>query len=194
MFESGKVNELLEVKKKWKEHYSTYSTNVHVDDYTYGVFSVMEWNNSTKLNIGKFCSIAEHVNFILGGEHRSDFVSTYPFNSLMPSFSNIKGHPHTKGNINIGNDVWIGYGTTILSGVTVGDGAIIGANSVVTKDVEPYAIYAGNPAKFIRYRFDKNIIKELLIIKWWNFDEKKLIRAIPLLQNNDIEKFIKKYK
>ncbi len=195
LFESRKVKELLEVKKNWKDHYSTYSPNVHVDDYTYGTFSVMEWDNLTKLNIGKFCSIAEGVTFVLGGEHRSDFVSTYPFNALLNSFNYIKGHPHTKGDINIGNDVWIGRGATILSGVTVGDGAIIGANSVVTKNIEPYSIYAGNPAKFIRYRFEKEIIDKLENIKWWNCDEKIIAKIVPLLQsddiNNNIDKIIK---
>lgn len=120
------------------------------------------------------------MTFLLGGEHRNDFVTTYPFNALLEDFNFIKGHPHTKGDINVGNDVWIGSNVKILSGVNIGDGAIIGANSLVTKDIPPYAIAGGNPAKIIKYRFDNETNDKLLKIQWWNFDENELINIIPL--------------
>ncbi|WP_442920484.1 CatB-related O-acetyltransferase [Methanobrevibacter sp.] len=93
----------------------------------------------------------------------------------------------------VGNDVWIGSDAKILSGTKINDGSIIGANSIVTKDVPPYAIVAGNPAKIIRYRFNNEIIEKLLEIKWWNFKEEELIKVIPLLQSNDIKEFLLKY-
>ena len=151
-----KVEQMLELKEKLRKSYENYSPNVKVGDYTYGLFDPKEFEDGTKLTIGKFCSIAENVTFIMGGEHRADFASTYPFNVLVKNFNYIKGHPRSKGDITVGNDVWIGFNSKILSGVTIGDGAIVGANSLVVKDIEPYAIYAGNPAKFIRYRFISN--------------------------------------
>ena len=157
--------ELINLKGKKKKKFENTSENVTIGDYTYGDFEIREWDNKTKLKIGKFCSIASGVIFLLGGEHRSDFITTYPFNALIKNFNYIEGHPHTKGNINIGNDVWIGSEVKILSGVNIGDGAIIGANSIVTKNVPPYAIVAGNPAKIVKYRFDKITIEKLLKIK-----------------------------
>ena len=152
-----------------------------------------EWDNKTKLKIGKFCSIAEGVTFLLGGEHRIDFTTTYPFNALLKSFNYIEGHPHTKGDIIVENDVWIGINAKILSNVKIGNGAVIGANALVTKDVPPYAIVAGNPSRIIKYRFDENTIEKLQKIKWWNFKEEELIKVIPLLQSKNIQDFINKY-
>ena len=185
--------ELINLKGKLHEKFENTSENVTIGDYTYGDFEIREWDNKTKLKIGKFCSIASGVIFLLGGEHRSDFITTYPFNALIKNFNYIEGHPHTKGNINIGNDVWIGSEVKILSGVNIGDGAIIGANSIVTKNVPPYAIVAGNPAKIVKYRFDKITIEKLLKIKQWDFEEKEIIKIIPLLQSTNIQKLIEKY-
>lgn len=114
--------------------------------------------------------IREEVVFLLGGEHRADWITTYPFNALFGEGAHITGHPSSKGDIVVGNDVWIGYQSCILSGVTIGNGAIIGAKSVVTKDVPPYAIVAGNPAKFIRYRFPQETIDKLEHLAWWDWD------------------------
>ena len=91
----------------------------------------------------------------------------------------------TKGDVTVGNDVWIGYGATILSGVTIGDGAVIGTHAVVTKDVPPYAIVAGNPGKIVKYRFSEEIINKFLEIKWWDWDYEQIYKTIPLLQNED---------
>lgn len=190
---SRKLTELLQLKRRLHEKFERYSENVSVDDYTYGNFIVKEWDNKTKLKIGKFCSIAEGVTFLLGGEHRIDFTTTYPFNALLKSFNYIEGHPHTKGDIIVENDVWIGINAKILSNVKIGNGAVIGANALVTKDVPPYAIVAGNPSRIIKYRFDENTIEKLQKIKWWNFKEEELIKVIPLLQSKNIQDFINKY-
>jgi virginiamycin A acetyltransferase len=161
-----------------------------IGEFTYGKPLIKTWGEGGRLEIGKFCSIAEDVMFILGGEHRSDWITTYPFNLIFPEFSWIKGHPSTKGDIFIGNDVWIGQGATILSGVFVGDGAVIGAKSVVTKAVNPYEIVAGNPARHIRYRFDEKIVNFLLNVKWWEWDLNKIRENINLLMGGDVDKFI----
>ena len=113
-------------------------------------------------------------------------------NNEFPEAKDISGHPATKGNVIIGNDVWIGYKATIMSGVTIGDGAVIGACSVVTKDVKPYEIVAGNPAKVIRKRFSDEIIIQLLKIAWWNWPIEKIKAEIEFLCNNNIEKFIER--
>ncbi|MGD1803831.1 CatB-related O-acetyltransferase [Dapis sp. BLCC M126] len=141
-----------------------------------------------KLIIGKFCSIASDVKFIMnGGNHRTDWFTNYPF----PVFENgwEKAMPDSwpdKGNTVIGNDVWIGYGATIMPGIQVGDGAIIATKSVVTKNVEPYSIFGGNPAKEIRKRFEEEIIKELLEIKWWDWEIEKITRNLQAICGLDI--------
>lgn len=166
------------------------NNSVYIDEFTYGNPEIKSWGEKSILQIGKFCSIADKVTIFLGGEHRSDWVSTYPFSTFLNEYSYIEGQPKSKGNVIIGNDVWIASGVTILSGVTIGDGAIIGCNSLVSKYVSPYAIVGGNPAKVIRYRFEENIIKELLEIKWWNWQLQDIEKAVPLLANSDIETFI----
>ncbi|HEY5236653.1 MAG TPA: CatB-related O-acetyltransferase [Rhabdochlamydiaceae bacterium] len=161
---------------------------------SHGIPIVSQWGDGTKLKIGNFCSIAAEVNILLGGEHRTDWVTTYPFSALLPEAGHIKGHPRTKGDVIIGNDVWIGKGAYILSGVNIGDGAVIGASAVVTKDVPPYAIVGGNPARIIRYRFDEETIKKLLEIAWWNWSDEKISSAIELLLSEDVSRFIEYYE
>lgn len=164
-----------------------------IGEFTYGKPSVIFENYQANLFIGKFCSIADGVTIFLGGNHRPDWISTYPFNSIpnqdFEAFTKIKGHPATKGNVIIGNDVWIGLNTTILSGVTIGDGAVIAAGSVVTKNVRPYEIWGGNPAKLIKKRFDEDTIKKLLEIKWWEWDMKKIKENVPKLMSSNINDF-----
>ena len=134
-----------------------------------------------KLIIGKFCMIASDVTFIMNGaNHLTDVITTYPFAIFGNAWANAmegKNYP-SKGNIVVGNDVWIGYNATIMAGITIGDGAIIGTNSVVTKDVEPYAIVGGNPAKLIKKRFSDDEIKDLLEIKWWDWEIEKITRNV----------------
>lgn len=167
---------------------------ISIGDYTYGCPKVLSWGEGAELKIGKFCSIAQEVNIMLGGEHRSDWCTTYPFNALMSSYDYIKGHPKTKGDVLIGNDVWIARGARIMSGVTIGNGAVIGANALVTKDVPSYAIVGGNPAKIIKYRFKRGIIKKLLEIEWWNWSDEDIYKAVPILQSEEMNKLFEYYK
>ncbi|GBG57643.1 acetyltransferase [Sporomusaceae bacterium FL31] len=164
-----------------------------IGEWTYGSPKIISWGENATVRIGKFCSIAEGVTILLGGEHRSDWVTTYPFNALFSEASHITGHPKTKGNVLIGNDVWIATDALILSGVTIHDGAIIGARSVVSKDVAPYSIVAGNPARHIKYRFDDQMIAQLLEIKWWNWPIEKVKEAFPLLLSNNLGLFLSRY-
>ncbi len=161
--------------------------------FTNGSPQILSWGENAKLTVGNFCSIAAHVKIYLGGNHRTDWVTTYPFGHINQKIFNKfdgKGHPATKGDVNIGNDVWIGENAVILSGVTIGDGAIIANNSHVVKNVEPYSIVGGNPAKHIKYRFTEDQIKNLLEIKWWYWPDEKINEFTDLLCNNDIDKFI----
>jgi acetyltransferase-like isoleucine patch superfamily enzyme len=164
--------------------------NVEIGDFTYGLPNILHWGEGAKLVIGKYCSIAEGVTIFLGGNHRVDWITTYPFNSI-EHFKDqgqfIKGHPATKGDIIIGNDVWIGRGAVIMSGVTIGSGAVIAAGSVVSKNVQPYAIVGGNPAKHIRFRFSEEEIDTLLELKWWDLDEDAVRQIIPVLSSNNFE-------
>jgi virginiamycin A acetyltransferase len=161
-----------------------------IGDYTYGKPNVLEVENPANLTIGKFCAFGEGVVIVLSGDHRVDWVTTYPFSVVFRNFTGVKGHPATKGDVVIGNDVWIGMNALILTGVTIGDGAVIGARAVVTKDVPPYSLYAGNPGAVRKKRFGDDAIEKLLEIKWWDFPDEKLIRIIPFMLANDVERFI----
>ena len=164
--------------------------NYEIGEWSYGDPNVLLGRTHGQLRIGKYCSIGPNVDFVLVSDHRTDFVTTYPFSVLFEKFKNLKGYPRLRGDINVGNDVWVCYGATILSGATIGDGAVIGANAVVTKNVPPYAIVVGNPFKIIRYRFSKEIIEKLLLIKWWDWPHEEVLEAAPLLSNENIDKFI----
>ena len=130
---------------------------------------------------------------MLGGNHRVDWVTTYPFNVLFPEAAHFEGHPHSKGDVVIQNDVWIGMGALILSGVTIGNGAVVGARSVVTRSVPPYALAAGNPARVVRLRFSEDQIRQLERIAWWDWPIEKVQEAWPGLLSADIEAFLDRY-
>lgn len=144
-----------------------------------------------KLIIGKFCQIGAGVEFVMNGaNHQMNAVSTYPFyifGSWDQSAPSKEDLPF-KGDTVVGNDVWIGQNSTILPGVHIGDGAIIGLNSVVTRDVPPYTIVAGNPAKAVRKRFDDELIDLLLKLKWWDKSVEEINALIPLLSCSDLAK------
>ena len=178
--------------------------NIIVGDYTYydDFENVENFEKNVKylfdfvgdkLIIGKFCMIASNVKFIMNGaNHLTDALSTYPFAVFRNGWEGAmdgKKYPN-KGDINIGNDVWIGYNATIMAGVTIGDGAIIATNSTVTKDVEPYTIVGGNPAKEIKKRFSEDVVLKLLELKWWNWSIEKITKNIQNLTDNKIEKLI----
>lgn len=171
--------------------------NIIVGDFTYiadpdfesHVTHHYEWNGD-KLIIGKFCQIGTGVEFIMNGaNHQMNAVSTYPFYTLEGWDMNPPAEKDMplKGDTVIGNDVWIGQKATILPGVHIGDGAIIGAGSMVSKDVEPYTIVAGNPAKVIRKRFDEELIDLMLKLQWWNRSIEDINDLIPLLTNSNLK-------
>jgi len=144
-----------------------------------------------KLIIGKFCTIASGVTFIMNGaNHNVEAFSTYPFGAFGSGWeaglAGLSGA--SKGDTVIGNDIWIGYDATIMPGVNIGDGSIIASCSVVTKDVPAYSIVGGNPAKLIRRRFDVEVQAILERLAWWNWDLQKITDAIPVLCSNNVER------
>jgi GT2 family glycosyltransferase/acetyltransferase-like isoleucine patch superfamily enzyme/cytochrome c-type biogenesis protein CcmH/NrfG/glycosyltransferase involved in cell wall biosynthesis len=164
-----------------------------IGEFTYGKPVIRWWGEDVKLKIGRYCSIADNVKIYLGGNHRHNWVTTYPFPSppMNKDWSNTNNRglptlPTTKGDVVIGNDVWIGDDAVILSGVTVGDGAVIAARTVVTKDVPPYDILGGNPARTIRKRFSDESIAMLLELKWWDWHVDKINEYIPNLCSEDV--------
>ncbi|MGI8964626.1 MAG: CatB-related O-acetyltransferase [Limisphaerales bacterium] len=165
--------------KPWTERFT-------VGRGTYGEPIILHWGEPATLKVGSFCSIAGGVKIFLGGNHRTDWITTYPFSVFRDSAKAILGHPATRGDVVIGHDVWIGADATILSGVRVGDGAVIGACSVVTRDVPAYGIVAGNPAKLIRLRFTESEIACLKELAWWSWSDSKLDAAMPYLLAGDI--------
>lgn len=186
-----KLREIRNDKKVFTNSHKQYA-EFNIGDYTYGK-PALWWFDKNTCRIGKFCSIAEGVKILGGGDHRTDWITTYPFNALckyFPFAEGISGHPKSKGPVIIGNDVWIGHDASIMSGVTVGDGAVVAAKSLVAHDVPPYAIVGGVPAKLIRYRFSPAHIQKLLRIRWWDWDLETIARYIQWLLNSDITSFI----
>jgi acetyltransferase-like isoleucine patch superfamily enzyme len=168
---------------------------MQIGKFTYGFDQIKFWyfGEGKSITIGNFCSIAPNVNIFLGGNHRTDWITTYPFGHVYPDDlggESIKGHPSSNGNVIIGNDVWVGFSATIMSGITVGDGAVISANSVVTRDVNPYEVVGGNPAKFIKKRFDKDIVDLLLKLRWWDLSLEVIKEIAPQLCTPPNKKFL----
>lgn len=170
--------ELNKFRKKWRNNnkdnetipMNIFDSNlVTVGKYSYGELNVISFNKNSKLKIGKFCSIAQNVKFILDADHRMDTISTFPFKVKI--LKEEKYEATSKGDIIISDDVWIGYGAMILSGVNIGQGAVVAAGAVVTKDVPPYAIVGGLPAKILKYRFAEDIINALMNINYNTLDE-----------------------
>jgi acetyltransferase-like isoleucine patch superfamily enzyme len=168
--------------------------------HSYGQPQIIAWHTpdgrrvSGRVVIGCYCSIAGGVTILTGGNHRTDFVSTYGFRVRwdLPGRDE-DGQAYSKGDVLIGHDVWVGQNAAILSGVTVGHGAVVAAFSVVTKDVPPYAIVAGSPARIIRYRFSPDQIAALLGIAWWDWPESTVREAVPMLNGDDVQTFIDSY-
>jgi acetyltransferase-like isoleucine patch superfamily enzyme len=163
---------------------------VSIGRHSYGLsgVSVERENGGARLVVGSFCSIAPGVRFLLGVDHPVDLPSTYPFRSRL--FGAAANHDAiSKGDIRIGHDVWIGRGAMILSGVSIGTGAVIGAGAVIPRDVAPYAIVVGNPAREVRRRFPEATIARLLASQWWELPE--VLRSLDAeLHSKDTEAFL----
>ncbi len=162
-----------------------------VGDHTYGQPLVYA-NGPERLHIGRYTSIAEQVTIVLTN-HRPEFVSTYPFALLREHWwsvgEQVSDH-RGRGDVWIGSDVWIGHGALISAGVRIGDGAVIGSQAVVTKDVAPYSVVVGSPAKVVKRRFEPHVVDALLRIAWWNWPDHKVDRYLPLILSPDISAFI----
>lgn len=174
---------------KWKKinrHNFTIPINcfnrkkVHIGKGTYGKLDVRHFGlDEESLYIGNYCSIGPECTFLLGGEHRYDSLSTYPFRM---KYIDGKNESISKGPIVVEDDVWIGFGTTVMSGVKIGKGAVIAAGSVVVKDIPPYAIAAGVPAKVIKYRFDEKVIEKIKEINMVLLDEQVIRDNIEIFE------------
>lgn len=187
------------IRKRWKKMHPNSDiipmcsfdfSKVTIGENSYGELSVVDFGGDSFLKIGKFVSIAQKVTFLLNCEHYINHISTYPFRVKM--IKSCKYESFGKGDIIIDDDVWIGYGSTILSGVHVGQGAVIAAGSVVTKNVPPYAVVGGNPAKLIKYRFSDELISELLKIDYNNLTKKHVEKYIEELYTElyDVEQLL----
>lgn len=175
---------LLRFRKKWRginTNNRTIAANVYdiaccsVGKCTYGALRIVNWNNEYKLKIGNYCSIAQNVTFILDADHYVNHLSSYPFKTLIVN-GELEGV--SKGDIIVDDDVWIGYGVTVLSGVHIGQGAVIAAGAVVSRDVPPYAIVGGVPAKVIKYRFSEDVIKYMLTLDYSKLDENMIKKHV----------------
>lgn len=173
-------------QEKFKKKYPSYQ----LGKGTYGMPIVHDDREGTTLRIGAYCSIAGGVQIFLGNQHRTDWVSSYPFPAFFKEAAHITDFGVSRGNVTIGSDVWLCANCTILSGVTIGHGAVIGTGSIVTKDVEPYSIVAGNPAKHVRWRFAEKTRLALLDTAWWDWQSAEIAEAIELLCSDNIDNFL----
>ncbi|WP_187275075.1 CatB-related O-acetyltransferase [Methylobacterium sp. WL120] len=161
--------------------------------YSYGRPKVRFAESGRRLTIGRYCSIADKVEILLGGDHRLDWASTYPFaamRGLWPEADAPADYHASRGDVSIGHDVWLGSGCMILSGVTVGHGAVVAARAVVAHDVPPYAVVAGNPARVVRTRFDEAMVADLVACAWWDLPHATVARLVPLLQSGRIPELV----
>lgn len=152
---------------------------------------VMAWDDKSNLKIGRFCSLSRGITFILGGNHLYKNISQYPLRRLIDGI--INEEHYSNGDILVENEVWIGTNATILSGVTIGNGSVIGAEAVIAKNVEPYSIVVGNPARTIKKRFSDEEIEMLLEIQWWNWDLEKIKENKELLLSSDVQSLYRKF-
>jgi virginiamycin A acetyltransferase len=166
---------------------------IGIGAWTYGRPKVRFPESGARLTIGRYGSIADGVEILLGGNHRTDWATTYPFAELAglwPDATGLPGSHATRGDVAIGHDVWLGSQCMVLSGVTIGTGAVVAARAVVTRDVPPYAIVGGNPARLLRLRFDENRIAALLATRWWELPRESVNALLPLLMSERIDELI----
>lgn len=171
--------------------YSYYSGYYHGHSFDDCARFILPDDDADKLIVGSFCSIGTGAAFIMAGNqgHRNDWISTFPFFWMpeVPAFEGAQNGFLPAGDTVIGNDVWIGSEAIVMPGVTIGHDAVIGTRALVARDVEPYTIVGGNPAKPIRKRFDDRQIAMLLEMQWWDWPEERLHGAMPLLTSGDVE-------
>jgi acetyltransferase-like isoleucine patch superfamily enzyme len=185
-----------ERRSRWSRfrqaHAGFSSDRVEMGRHTYGSPLIATFPGDTaRVRIGSFTSIALDVVLMDGGNHRLDWVTTFPLRArlgLRGAYAD--GHPSSKGDIEIGNDVWIGMGACVMSGVKIGNGAVVAGRSVVAKDVRPYAIVAGNPAREIRRRFSDEQIDALERIAWWDWPQEKILECVCELSSENLDRFI----
>lgn len=181
-FFKKKISEPEKTQQYFKKKYPNYKLGKN----TYGFPTVFDWHEGSTLEIGHYCSISANVKIYLGGHHRMDWISTYPFPAFFNDSKHIENYGGSNGNVSIGSDVCIYANVTILSGVHIGNGAVIANGSVVTKNVEDYEIVGGNPAKHIRYRFDEETITNLLRIAWWDWQEDEILNISNILCSDNL--------
>ena len=164
---------------------------VEIGRHTYGLIkeSFFVPHKNVPVQIGSFCSVGPGVLFICAAEHRVDTATTFPIQFVNGKIRNAPGTVG-KGPITVGHDVWIGARATILGGVTIGNGAVIGAGSIVTRDIPPYAIAVGNPARVIRYRFAPEIIERMQALQWWNWSDDLIRDRVELLTATGVDRFL----
>lgn len=181
-----KLPKLFRGPAKFLQRYPHYQIGIG----TYGLPVVHDWQEGSTLVIGSYTSIAEQVEIFLGGQHRSDWVSTYPFPAMIDEAKNIQGYAVSRGDVVIGSDVWLCTHAIILSGVTVGHGAVVAAGAVVSRDVAPYSVVAGNPARHIRWRFAPELCQALLATAWWEWPEQEVRSISSLLCSERVDEFL----
>lgn len=174
----------------WEELATT--DRLSIGRHAYGRPTVYIYPGDTgKVSIGSFVSIAHGVEIFLGGNHRIDWVSTFPFRFVLDLPGALQdGIPASKGEVVIGNDVWIGKGAKLLSGVRIGDGAVVGAYSVVAREVRPYAVVVGSPAREVKRRFSDDKVDALERLAWWDWPMDEILAAVPVLCSPDIDKLL----
>ncbi|RUX22202.1 CatB-related O-acetyltransferase [Mesorhizobium sp. M2A.F.Ca.ET.037.01.1.1] len=182
------------ISRWFKDARSKLPEHVTVGRHTYGVTwrKVLFPAKEAPLRVGAFCSVAGRVLFICSGHHPTASATTFPIYSRLLKQPEPIAEDSKPAGITVGNDVWIGNGAMILPGVEIGDGAVVGAGAVVTKNVPPYAIVGGSPARLIRYHFSQDVISKLLAIQWWRWDDGKVKREADLL-TGPIEAFIERH-
>ena len=171
---------------KFLRRYPNYQIGVG----TYGLPIVHDWQEGATLSIGCYSSIAEQVEIFLGGHHRTEWITTYPFPVMTEEAKGIEGYAFSRGDVTIGSDVWLCSNAIILSGVSIGHGAVVAAGAVVSRDVEPYSVVAGNPARHIRWRFAEDARHALLESRWWEWSEEEVSQISPLLCSAEIDVFL----
>ena len=177
-----KVPALYRGQARFKLHYpGKYSFGIG----SYGLPQIHDWNEGATLEIGSFCSIATNVQILLGGHHHAEWLTTYPLLDMLNDAGDVPSCGFTRGDILVGNDVWLCSNSVVLSGVSIGDGAIVSAGAIVTRDVAPYSVVAGSPARHVRWRFDESTREALLAIAWWNWPVEEIARMATVLCSND---------